>query len=350
VSAHPTTPLVAAEAIVNLDGSGTWSIDGTIEQISATTAPAAREDALRRTALAAAERGTAIELTAVLAGVPTFLRVSPTGEVTRLEGSTFTPVPAASSPETEPSSQTVTDRHVPPDGAERRPRWALAAAAGVLATAAVAGLLFLRAVGDGSPSPTPTGTPTTAASAPPASPSRSTVVPAVVRRKLDVTVTARKGGPLAAQVRATAAPTVVTVTLWRHGRIIAKRRLHLTAGRTTWASGDVTFQRTGPGRYRWAVTAPGASRVTGTYTVPVKPTPRYHRLQQPGNTGAVGVTPSPTRAAAPSAPPSPPPVTAPPSTPRPSTPPPTAGTRRPGPHNGPVPGGDTNPPHPGPSP
>jgi len=350
VSAHPTTLVVAADAVINLDGSGTWSIDGTTEWITATTAPAAREEALRRTALAAAERGTAIELTAVLAGVPTFLRVSPTGEVTRFEGSGITPAPVTSSPGSDPSPQMVTNRHVPSSEAEPRRRWVIAAAAGALAVAAVAGALLLRDDGGGSPSPSAALTPTTAASTHAASPPTSTVVPAVVRRRIDARVTARKGGPLTAHVRATAAPTVVTLTVWREGRMIARRRLHLTVARSAWSSETITFQNVGPGRYRWAATAPGAPRVSGRYTVLARPAPRDSQTQQSSSTGAVGVTPSPTQAPAPSSAASAPPASQPPSTPRPSTPPPAAGTPRPAPHHGPVPGGNTGSPHPGPTP
>jgi hypothetical protein len=350
VSAHATTSVVTAEAFVNLDGSGTWSIDGTTEPITASTAPAAREEALRRTALAAAERGTAIELTAVLAGVPTFLRVSPTGEVTRFEGSGFPPAPATSSPGTDPSPPTVTNRHVPSNEGGPRRRWVVAAAgAGCLAVALVAGLLLLRDTGGGSPSPSAAPTPATGGSTPAASPPPSTVMPAVVRRKLDARVTARKGGPLTAQVRATAAPTVVAVTVWREGRMIATRRLHLTVARPAWSSGTITFENVGPGRYRWAATAPGAPRVSGTYTVLVRPAPQDRRLHQSSSTGSVGRT-SPTRAWAPSPSASPPPASQQPSTPQPSTPPSTAGTRRPAPHHGPVPGGGTSSPHPGPTP
>jgi hypothetical protein len=345
VTAHPTTSAVAAEAVVNLDGTATWSIGGgTAEPITATTAAALPYAVLYRTVVAAADRGTAIELTATLAGIPILLGVSPTGEITRFEMAPAHGVP----PVADLSSEPLTNRHVPLRGAEQRrsiprPRRAIAAAAGALAAAAVAGLVVMRGAGGGSPSPSMVPTTSTAASTPAVSPFTSEVVPAAAERKLDVTVRARKGGPLTAQVSATAAPTVATLTIWRGGRRIAKRQLHLTAARATWSSGTVTLKHTRPGSYRWAATAPGAARVTGTYTV--KPAPPERRARRSTRQGALAVTPPPTQVPATSAP-----VTHPQATVQPSTPPPPADTRRPEPHNGPVPGGSTSPPYPGPRP
>jgi len=334
VTADPTTSAVAAEAVVNPDGTATWSIGGgTAEPITATSAAALPYAVLYRTVAAAAERGTEIELTATIAGVPILLGVSPTGEITRFETA---PTPGGSLPVSRSGGAAVTSAV--------RPRRVIAAAAGVLAAAIVAALVLMRGAGGSSPSPSVAPATSPAASTPAVSPSPSTVVPAAAGRRLDVTVTARKGGPLIARVRATAAPTVATLTIWREGRRFATRLLHLTAARATWSSGTITLEHAGPGSYRWAATAPGAARVTGTYRVPVKPAPRDHRVQ-PSTRPAVEVTPPPTQATAPSAP-----VTPPPPTVQPSTPPPTAHTQRPDPHDGPVPGGNTSPPYPGPRP
>jgi hypothetical protein len=384
---------LVAEAVVNLDGTGTWSIGDTTEPITATSAAAACDKVGRRAVVAAAERETEIELTATIVGVETLLRVSPTGEITRFEvvGNALHP---ASSPGGDPDSETVTDRHVPLSWAEladlsyaeavpppsspppsgrvlsgrgstavtkaRRPRWTVAAAAvGALAAATVAGLVLVRGAEDGSPSASAPATHATVPT-PAVSPPTYTVVPAAAWRKLDVTLTARKGGPLTAQVRATAAPTVATLTIWSEGRRIATRRLHLTGAQATWSSGTVTFAHTGPGHYRWAATAPGAARVTGTYDVPVRPEPRDRRVPRSTSPGTVGVAPSPAPAPAATASESPAPATLPSSTPPPSpppssspppsTPPPPSPTKPPEHHNGPVPGGNTGPPHNGPRP
>ena len=388
MSAQPTTAVVAAEAVLHLDGTGTWSVGvGTIEEIRAATAADAFDEVLHRTVVAAAERGTAIELIATLAGAPILFRVSPTGEITGSEVSGVAPGPTSSSL-TGPASQAGTEHQAPLSGAELaelsyaeevsgpssvrpprrpvwrrgwtavtravRPRWAVAAVAGALAAAAVGGLVLTRMAGDDSPSPSTAGDarPETSApfTRPFTRPLTTRVVPALATRKLEVTVTARKGGPLTARVRATAAPTVVTITVWQEGRRIAMRRLQLTDASATWSSGIVTFAHTGPGRYRWSATAPRAARASGRYEVPVKPAPPERRSQPSTSAAVAGAPPSSSVPASSSSPSSPTatrlPTAAPPPTPlMPS--PPAAPTP---PHNGPVPGGNTSPPHTGPRP
>lgn len=343
VTAHPTASTVTAEAVVNLDGTGTWSIDGGVtEPITASTAAAVRAEVLHRAVIAAAERGAEIELRATFLSLPILLRVSPTGEVVRVEGSGVAPTPDPS-PGADLSRESVLERRHRSSG--RGPRWVIAAAVVALAAAAVVGLVLVRGSGDDSPSAA--SAPRTAASPLGARPSTAVEVPAAPPRKLDVTVTAHRGGPLTARVRATAAPTVATLTVRREGRRIARHRLHLPGARTTWSSGTVTFRHVGPGRYRWAVTAPGASRVTGTYRVLARPAPRDHRAEPSTGPGAVGVTPAPTHVPTSSAPASLPPA----PQPSPLQPPhPPAHPRPPAPHHGPVPGGSTSSPHLGPRP
>ncbi len=326
MTARPTPSAATARAVVNRDGTGTWSIGGGLaESITATTAAAVPYAMLYRTVAAAAQQGTAVELTVTLDGVPILLEVSPTGEITRFEIA--------------PATGTSRGKRAVPS------RWAIVAAAGALAAAVLAGLVLVRDAGGGSASPSTVPSTGAAPSRAAVSPFTSEVAPAVAGRELHVTVKAPQGGPLTARVRATAAPTVVRLTIWREGMMVARRRLHLTVARATWSSAAVTFNHTGPGGYRWAATAPGAARVTGTYTVPVKPASRDRRAHRSTRPGAVGVTPPPTRVPASSTP-----VALPPAIPRPSTPEAPTGTQRPEPHNGPVPGGNTNPPHPGPSP
>lgn len=373
MTTHPATSAVPAEAVVNLDGTGTWSIaGGTPETITADTAAGLPYAVLFRTVVAAAERGTEIELTATLAGVPILFGVGPTGEITRFEMATSPGAPAGAGPGPDPSSQ----GYRPLPGAEPRPSaprsrgGAASGSGGTPATPAVrrrrgvvtmavavaaaslvclVGLVLVRAAGGSSPSaadPPATETSTSASAVGRAtSPATSEDAPAAVRRTLEVTLTARAGGPLTARVRATAAPTLATLTLWRGGNRIASQRVRLHARAAAWSTGTVTFAHTGPGRYRWTATAPGAARVSGTYTVPTKPAPRDHHVRRSSRTGAVAVPPTPTRAPAP--------VTQPSATLRPSAPPPAPTpqpAQPPTPHDGPVPGGSTDPPHPGPSP
>jgi hypothetical protein len=306
--------------------------------------------------------------------VPILFGVGPTGEITRFEMAPSPEAPPGARPGPEPSSQ----QYRPWPGTEPRPsapgsrgrtasgdagtaatpaarrRRSVATMAVALTAASLVslvGLLLVRGAGGSSPSAANTPATGTSASASAVGratrPATSENAPAAVRRTLEVTITARAGGPLTARVHATAAPTLATLTLWRDGSRIASQQVRLPARAAAWSSGTVTFTHTGPGRYRWTATAPGAARVSGAYTVPAKPAPRDHQVRRPSRTGAVGVTPSPTRAPAPVTQPSPPL--------RSSAPPPAAPTHQPSqqqptPHDGPVPGGNTNPPHLGPSP
>lgn len=250
-----------AEAVVHGDGTATFVVNaGDRETLTAPTPDAVSAVVLQRAAALAGEHGQAVELAATMNGQQTVLEVLPDGSIN--------PVSVPTPPPTQlpPSAPSAAPAQAA-DRARRKERRILIGALAALLVAAAAGIVVMLASGSHSDQAARPADPTTAATSTTAS-----TAPAVTHQ-LRVTAHAAKGGPLRLTIAATHGPLTVTVTLRHAGRVIATRKLHLSASSSAWSHTTATFAGTRAGKYRWVMTAARSKQTSGTYAVPPAPQP-----------------------------------------------------------------------------